>query len=346
MMTGMALTAGILVYEPVGAACPDPFAFLAPSITISEKERQKLDTGEAIVRVLPGEGREIAVLGVAAVDFDGDRLSAWMHRIEALKKSEKVPAIGRFSEPPVLEDLSGHTLSDDDLDALRKCRPGKCDMKLTADEMSRIQQEISGSGDNWKLVADQAFRRVMFERVLAYRARGHAGIGAYADGHSDRSLSEVAAALVARSPYLLERTPALVDYLARYPNLPLPRSESFLYWSVEQFGGRPTSAVTHVTILRPVGPDMPDAIVAGRQVFATHYQNGSLGLTLLLRGCPGPPHYLAYVNRSEVDVIRGMFGWLARRVIQGRVEGDAGSILDGLRERLSRPPDGAGSVPH
>jgi hypothetical protein len=79
-------------------------------------------------------------------------------------------------------------------------------------------------------------------------------------------------------------------------------------------------------------------LVAGRQVFATHYQNGSLSLTLLLRGCPGPPHYLAYVSRSEVDVIRGLFGWLARRLIQGRVEDGAVEILEGLRDRLARPP--------
>jgi len=81
--------------------------------------------------------------------------------------------------------------------------------------------------------------------------------------------------------------------------------------------------------------------VAGRQVFATHYQNGSLGLTMLLRGCNGPPNYLAYVNRSEVDVIRGLFGWLARRVIQGRLEDDAVGILEGLRERMSNPPGDA-----
>lgn len=336
-------TAAALVQQPTGAgtSCPDPFAFLAPSITISPREQQKLDSGGAIVRVLPGEGREIAVLGIAAVDFDGDRLVAWMRRIEALKKSDKVPVIRRFSEPPVLADLADHELGKQDLEDLRRCRPGRCDLKLTADEIGRMQQALAGAGAAWQPVAQQEFRHLVLDRVLAYRAYGHGGLGSYADGHTERSLSEVAATLLQRSPYLMQKTPGLVEYLNRYPNLPLPRSESFLYWSIEELGGRPTSAATHVTILRPEGPEMPDALVAGRQVFATHYQNGSLGLTLLLRGCPGPPHYLAYVNRSEVDVIRGLFGWLARRVIQGRVEDDAVSILEGLRERLSQPPDKA-----
>jgi len=330
-----------LAQQPGAAPCPDPFAFLGPSIAVSARERQALDTGRAIVRVLEGDGREIAVLGVVAVDFDGDRLAAWMRRIEDLKKSAKVPAIKKFHEPPVLSDLDEHTLSDRDLEDLRKCRPGDCDLKLTGAEIQRMQRVIAEAGGAWKASVQQAFRRLMLDRVLAYRAYGPSGLGSYADGHSDGSLAKVAGQLLQRSPYLRANTPALVEYLDRYPNLPLPDAESFLYWSIEELGGRPTSTATHVTILRPDGPDLPDTLVAGRQVFATHYQNGSLGLTMLLRGCNGPPNYLAYVNRSEVDVIRGLFGWLARRVIQGRLEDDAVGILEGLRERMSNPPGDA-----
>jgi hypothetical protein len=324
--------------EPRAASCPDPFAFLGPSIVVSEKERQKLDAGDAIVRVLAAEGREIAVIGAAAVEVDGDRLVAWMHRIEDLKKSEHVPAVGRFSEPPVLSDLDGHTLEDRDLDHLRQCRPGNCGLKLSADEIARMRQVLAAAGAQWRPAAQEAFRRVMLARVLAYRARGLAGIETYDDGHTDRSLPEIASMLLDRSPYLGARMPALVEHLTRYPSVPLPQSESFFYWSQEEFGGRPVTSVTHVTMVRSRTAGLPDVLVAGRQVFATHYQNGSLSLTLLLRGCPGPPHYLAYVSRSEVDVIRGLFGWLARRLIQGRVEDGAVEILEGLRDRLARPP--------
>jgi len=329
---------------PRAASCPDPFAFLGPSIVVSGKERQKLDAGDAIVRVLAAEGREIAVLGAAAVEIDGDRLVAWMRRIEDLKKSEHVPAVGRFSEPPVLSDLAGHTLDDRDLDHLRQCRPGNCDLKLSAGEIARMRQVLAAAGTQWKPAAQEAFRRVMLDRVLAYRAHGLAGIETYADGHTDRSLPEIASALLDRSPYLGAGMPALVEHLARYPNVPLPRSESFLYWSQEEFGGRPVTSVTHVTMVRSQTAGLPDALVAGRQVFATHYQNGSLSLTLLLRGCPGPPHYLTYVSRSEVDVIRGLFGWLARRLIQGRVEDGAVEVLEGLRDRLARPPGSTGAA--
>ena len=84
------------------AAAPntDPFAFFQPSVTLSMDDRRQLDRGEPIARVLPGQDHEIAVFAAVRVDIDGDRLVAWMRRIEELKKSAYVLAIGRFSDPP------------------------------------------------------------------------------------------------------------------------------------------------------------------------------------------------------------------------------------------------------
>jgi len=74
------------------AAAPntDPFAFFQPSVTLSMDDRRQLDRGEPIARVLPGQDHEIAVFAAVRVDIDGDRLVAWMRRIEELKKSAYV----------------------------------------------------------------------------------------------------------------------------------------------------------------------------------------------------------------------------------------------------------------
>ena len=88
------------------AAAPntDPFAFFQPSVTLSMDDRRQLDRGEPIARVLPGQDHEIAVFAAVRVDIDGNRLVAWMRRIEVLKKSAYVLAISRFSDPPTIED--------------------------------------------------------------------------------------------------------------------------------------------------------------------------------------------------------------------------------------------------
>ena len=339
---GVVAAAGVVSFAALTdaprAQCPDPFDFLRPSITVSARDRQRIDNGEPVVRSLPASGREVAVLAAMSVTVDGDRLAAWMRQIEALKRGPNVPAVARFSNPPRLEDLAAHVLDEKDLDRLRQCRAGSCDLKLTSAEIARVAAGLSAAGREWKPEAQRVFRQVMLDRVNSYRASGHVALGQYADGHSDKPLAEVARTLLDRSPYLIKHTPALVDYLRRYPNAAEPsRSEVFFYWSTDRFGGRPVSNATHVSMLRPES-GQPQVLVAGRQLFATHYQNGSLSLTLLLRGCTGSTNYLVYVSRSEVDVIRGVIGWLARNIIEGRVEEEATQILAGLRTRLSHPP--------
>ena len=104
----------------------DPFAFFQPSVTVTADDRRQLDRGEAIARVLPGDDPEVAVFAAVPVNIDGDRLVAWIRRIEELKKSAYVLAIRRFSNPPRIEDLADLVLDDRELSDIRACRPGHC----------------------------------------------------------------------------------------------------------------------------------------------------------------------------------------------------------------------------
>jgi hypothetical protein len=99
---------------------------------------------------------------------------------------------------------------------------------------------------------------------------------------------------------------------------PMPDVESFVYWSKERLGGKAIISATHVSILRSANTTLPDVLVAGKGIFATHYLNASLSLTAIMRGRPGSPNYLAYVNRSEVDVVSGLFGGLVRVFMERR----------------------------
>ena len=84
----------------------------------------------------------------------------------------------------------------------------------------------------------------------------------------------------------------------------------------------------------------PDALVAGKQIFATHYMNGALALTAIVGGGPGSRRYLAYLNRSEVDVLGGFLGGLVRWIVERRLKSEASEVLQGLRRRIERglPP--------
>jgi hypothetical protein len=177
--------------------------------------------------------------------------------------------------------------------------------------------------------------------VVQYRAGGLAALPSPADRKTSRRPDDALAAIVEQSPYLA-KLPQVVDWLRDYPRAD-SAVESFFYWSKEHYGeGKPVVSITHVGIVRPESDHLlPAILVAGTQIFATHYLEGSLGLTMVLRDAANGTPYLAYVNRSQVDVLRGFFGGFVRSVLEGRVERQAPLIVRALRERLESgtPPD-------
>ena len=92
-------------------------------------------------------------------------------------------------------------------------------------------------------------------------------------------------------------------------------------------------SITHVAISRGDGSGAPLVVVAGKQVYANHYMIGALGLTMLLEDEEGS-RYLAYLNRSRVDVLGGLFGGLVRRIMEGRLRSEAGEAVQALRRRI------------
>ncbi|RPI56697.1 MAG: hypothetical protein EHM55_04465 [Acidobacteria bacterium] len=322
----------------VSAPNVDPFVFFQPSVNITKEDRRQLDRGEPIAHVIGGERLEIAALAVVPVNVDGDRLAIWMRRIEELKKSSYVLAIGRFSDPPRIEDLADLALDDEELSDIRKCRPHDCALKLSAREMTQLQSAAAEAKGGWKEAVQHAFREALLRRVQMYLATGE--VAAYEDDKDPVWPAARFASVLQHSLFLTERLPRFAEYLRAYPSAAVPDVESFVYWSKERLGGKAVISVTHVNMQRYDDTRLPDALAAGRQIFATHYLNASLGLTVIMRGEPGGTNYLVYVNRSEVDMLGGPFGGVIKSFLQRRLKAEAAGVLRGLRRRLEggEPP--------
>jgi len=314
----------------------DPFAFLQPWVAVSPGDLERVDAGEVIVRTLPGKNSQLAVFGVARLHAPPDRLVAWTHAIADLRRSPFVLSVGRFSDPPVLEDLEGLRLDDRDLNAIRECRPGDCALKLGVHEIDSLQRTVEEAGADWQEALQVEFRRVLLARVNAYRSKGLAGVPPYVNGGSAVHPEEVFAAVMANSPYLPRHLPDLAAQLEAYPQTQSPQVESFFYWSKDVYNAaKPVVTVTHVNIFRSEdGAPAPAVVVAGKQIFASHYMNGALGLTMVLGGTSDDAGYLVYLNRSQLDLFGGIFGFLKRSVLEGRIRRDTPKILRGLRDRL------------
>jgi len=312
---------------------PDPFDFFAPPLLLQDGDREKLAHGGTIVRVVPGSAHAIAVFSATAIEADGDRLFAWVRDIAALKRSDHVLAIGRFSTPPRLEDVAALTLDENDISEIRKCRPGRCSIKLADDEIETLQRAVQGGGGTHAI--EEAFRPIILRRAERYLTSG-------ATASSGAHFSE----LLKQSPFLARQMPDVAEALDHWPHAPLPRAESFLYWSKERFGPKPVVSVTHLLLLRGGDGPEPEALVVGRQVFATHYMDGSLSVTAIFRDPAGSTRYLAYLNRSDVDVLGGLLGGVVRRIVERRVRSEAPAALEMLRNRVQSgtPPRLSGAV--
>ena len=316
----------VLLPATLAATAPDPFAWLQPVVTIDRAARSRLDRGEVIVRVLPAGDGEIGIFAAARLDADPETLGAWVNAIARLKKSPYVLMIRRFSDPPRLDDLEGLTLDEGDLAAIRDCRPGDCELKLAGDDIAALRQAAFAGGPRWKDAVQQEFKRVVLGRLAVYAAAGFTGIPPYTDRRKPTDPRIAFNLLLAHSPYLH------FDVLAGGP------PESFFYWSKEQYGaGKAVISMTHVDIVRPQTRSPVRLAVISREIFATHYRNASLALTAVTEDAAGQ-RYLVYVNRSQLDLLTGLFGGWKRTLIEGKLRAESANVFNEVRRRLESGP--------
>jgi hypothetical protein len=317
-----------------------PFAFLMSDIRIDNPERLRLESDKAIVRVLPAVHRELAIVAAVRVNAPAERLHTWTREIEALQRGKYLPVIGRFSDPPALEDLSGLELDARDVRELQKCRPGKCGVKLAAVEIERLRAQMDESPGALEAVRHE-FRQIVLDRARQYLAEGDLGLPPYHDDRVPVSADVEVASLLPRLGLPEPLVPGVADYLQWFPRVMNPNVvDSFLYWSTETLGAKPIASVTHVTLLRGEGPGGLTTLAVSKQVFASHYRDGAMSVTAVTG--TGSERYLVYVHRSHIDVLQGVLGGLVRGVIERRVRNEAPAVLHALRARLERgdPPQG------
>jgi len=82
--------------------------------------------------------------------------------------------------------------------------------------------------------------------------------------------------------------------------------------------------------------------IASKQIYAMHYYDASLGLTLLVpdRGAGASATFVVYLNRSRIDLFDGMFGGVARRIVAGRARTLVAEQLQRLQGLLAAPSSG------
>lgn len=307
----------------------------------SAGDMRALDSGSVLVRTVDTPVREeMAHLGAVHIEVPSDVLVARFEDIVAFEKGPGIPQIGRFSDPARIEDLAGLTLPADDIEALRRCRQGNCDLKLSASAIRRFQDEVDWSAPDAAAQANVVMREMIVELVEGYRRTGNSALGQYEDSSDPQPVAEQFRALLDSREYLPTPVPELFTYLDNYPRGRPDGAVSILYWTMVDFGLKLTIRVNHVTIYPLTPPRTPGIVyaIAIKQLYASHYFHTTLELRFLFEderaGRSGTT--LVSLTRSRNDGMTGLKGLFLRPIISRRSRDGVRQYLGHLKQQVER----------
>ena len=323
-----------LVAAP-GASTSDPArTFLIKAFSLSAAEIGHIDRGEVLSRTLDVKNRrELATLGIVRIKTTPSTYVERLADITTFKRTDGVLQIGTFSSLPQPADVASLTIDEPDLNRLRECRVEDCEVRLSAQDIERFRREIDWLAADASPKARLLVQQLLVNYVARYRHSGIAETMEYADRTPRLNVGREFASLVDADTIMSDYAPRLRRHLLEYPTSSAEKMTDFVYWSKELVRGRPVISITHVA-MAPAVDDSPVAYAIGsKQIYAMHYYDASLGLTLLVpdRTAATPATYVVYLNRSRIDLFDGLFGGVARRMVAGRARGLVAEQLQRLQ---------------
>lgn len=296
-----------------------------------------IERGDIVVRLLPvKDKREVAVCGLVRTQAPPEITLRAFHTSLTQQSPDSILEIGKFSNPPVLEDLEALTLEKRDIEDLKRCSVGDCKLKMSVAMIERFRSEVDWTAPDYRLQATRLFRQMLLDYVRDYLTSGNAALVEYHDQLRGVSLEEEQRALLEASIYINDFAPDFAEYLNGFPRLKQTGVENSINWSKIKFGLKPVTMLTHVATYTSRPGDVRQTVVVSKQLYANHYFDSSLAITASIdipMGGSTTESYLLYTNRSRADALAGSFSTLKRNLVEREAVANLNAIL--LRTRLT-----------
>jgi hypothetical protein len=308
----------------------DGGATLLRDFGFSPDEIRKIDHGEVVANSWHPDAHEVALVVATTMAVTPAFYLERFRDITSFKRAAEVLQIGRIGPAPTTADFAALTLENDDVKDLRSCRLDDCGVKLDRGGIERLARR-----DADLVTSSAAMRQFLADYLASYLRTGNGALIEYRDDKPARRLADDLREILGRSAYLQRGWPDLFRAVGEF-NGSLPRGlDGFLYWSKEKVGPRAVVSVTHV-MMQPLAGG--SAAVATKQVYASHYSDASLGVTLLVErpSAGGPRTLVIYANRTRLDVFGGILGGLKRPIVRSRARDGAERTMKRLQVRLER----------
>jgi hypothetical protein len=307
-------------------------AVLTSQLGFSDGDLADLARGRVVKHGLASRAPgEVAVAGAIRIRTPKAAFFASARDIVHFKTGPGVVQIGRFSNPPVLDDLAALTIDKDDFDP-RLCRVGDCGIRLPASIIERVGREIDVKAPDAQARGAALLKQVLLDDISAYMS-GADRMTQYDDGPKPIRPRDELEGILAAMPEIGALMPGLPDHLLRFPSARLPDAEDFLYWSKEKFGVAPFITVTHVTI---VCRSTATCLMTTRDVYSSRYLDASVAMAIATDAGAPDAFDLVYDNRSRANALKGGLAGLRRSLTERRARSALEESLKLIKQRLEK----------
>jgi len=319
----------------------EPNKFFREYVGLNDDQIKQIRSGKAIAKIIESRTPdEVFVFGSVYIKATPEQYLKLALDLDSLRKLPSYLAIRKFSNPPVLSDLDGFTLDEEDVKQLKDCRPGRCEIQLPAESMEEFQKSVNWSA---KDVADQVnrvARQMALEALLEYQKGGNAALGTYRDKNHPAAVAETFESLLSRLKALPVYLPDLNNYLLQYPSAKSANIQSDFYWEKVNFGLKPTLRIVQAIVYRGTVPTQPAYAVAIKQLYSSHYFEAALDLTVCLKDTSNPARpgfFLITLKSSQQAGLTGFKGGIVRKVAVDKTRSSLERALGSIKQKLESP---------
>jgi hypothetical protein len=344
----------LLLSPVIGSGIPssdkpaEPDKFFHEFIGLNDGQIREIREGKAIAKILDSPtADQVFVFGSVYISSAPERYLKFASDIDELRKLPSYIALRKFSDPPQLSDLTDFTLDEQDFKQLKNCKPGHCEVQLPSEAMEEFLRSVNWVAPDANDQANHLAQQMALQALLNYEQGGNAALGTYRDKNHPAVVAETFASLLSRSKALPVYLPELHEYLLSYPKADSGNIHSEFYWEKVNFGLKPTLRMVQAIVYQGNSPERPAYAVAVKQLYASHYFESALDLTVCVKDDEHPDHpgfYLITMKGSQQAGLTGLKGGIVRKVAVDKTRSSLEKALASIKQKLesqaqsSNPP--------
>ena len=317
----------------------EPYKFFREFVGLNENQIGTIRSGKALAKVVESTTPdEVFVFGAVYVKASPEKYLELASNIDALRKLPGYIEIQSFTDPPQLSDLDGFALEHQDIEELKTCKVGHCEVQLPAEAIEEVKQSLDWSAPDLDYRVNQLARRMALQALLDYMHGGNTALGVYRDKSHPAAVADTFSSLITRLSALPVYLPELNEYLLEYPKAKSDNVQAGFYWEKVNFGLKPTFRIVQRVVYRGASPADPAYAVAEKQLYASHYFETALDLTVCVQDAQRPGFYIITVKGSKQAGLTGLKGSIVRKVAVDKARSSLERVLLSIKQRLESEP--------